>query len=472
MPETLDLPTIDPTALAQPSGLPAVSIAPSVPAGADLTKIDLTDVALAMYGKWPDEVKAVKANLSTLVLDLSTPTKIKEARSLRTRLILEPLAAARKVSAAIKSKMAATSKAVGAELEKIEAGYTEADALILPKIEAREAELEAEREEARKAEEARKEKHRTNLEAIRIYIDRASAPGMTAERIAKGIAQLEALPTPTKEAWEEFAVPAANAICETLDKMRGLHAKALADEAAEAERVRRAAELAEQERRLAAERAEIERQRAELEAARALQAQQAAKAAQVTPQQGANRDASAEQSHVAEGSASPTGRGADGPTACGAAPVSSSAEYPEGRASQQVLKAKPATADATDRDAPAMSSPSVGSMGSGQAADAAPAGGSLELAAAFASIYGLSGMAPMIRAQAGPITMIEQGQPIADPRDALLREALALTKYAAAPFFSKFPTHPKTTPEWWAGLREQIEALQPKLVEHLEGRAC
>ena len=119
-----------------------------------------------------------------------------------------------------------------AELEQIEAAYAEADALILPQIEKRQAELDREREEARQREEARKERHRTNIEAIRIYVDRASAPGMTAERIARGIAQLEAIPTPTTEAWEEFAVPAAHAICETLEKMRALHAKALADEAA------------------------------------------------------------------------------------------------------------------------------------------------------------------------------------------------------------------------------------------------
>lgn len=84
---------------------------------------------------------------------------------------------------------------------------------------------------------------------------------------------------------------------------------------AERERIRR-----EEEARAQAEAAR--KAAAELEAARALQAQQAAQAAQVTPQQGANRDASAGQSHVAEGSASPAGRGADGPTACGAAPVS------------------------------------------------------------------------------------------------------------------------------------------------------
>lgn len=47
----------------------------------------------------------------------------------------------------------------------------------------------------------------------------------------------------------------------------------------------------------------------------------------------------------------------------------------EGQDSQQVLKAEPATADATDRDAPAMTSPVGGPMGAGQAAAAAPAGG-------------------------------------------------------------------------------------------------
>lgn len=42
--------------------------------------------------------------------------------------------------------------------------------------------------------------------------------------------------------------------------------------------------------------------------------------------------------------------------------------------SQQVLKAEPARADATDREPPAISSPSAGSMGAGQAAGAASAG--------------------------------------------------------------------------------------------------
>lgn len=369
MSETLELPPIDTSELDRAKAIDAETMAlvKSPAAVPDLTKIDLTDVALAMYGAWRKDVDAVKANLSTLVLDLSTPAKITEARSLRARLIAQPLAAARKVSQGIKSKMAATSKAVGAELERIEAAYDEADKLILPKIEAREAELAREREEARQREQARTEKHRTNIEAIRIYVERASAPGMTAERVARGIAQLEALPTPTKEAWEEFAVPAADAICWTLERMRIIHANLLRAEQAEAEAAELRAKLA---------------------------------ATEHTPQ-GANRDASAEQRHVAEGSVSPTGRGADGPTAGGAAPVSSSAEYTVGRGTQQVLKAEPATADATDRDAPADASPCVGTMGAGQAADAAPAGGvPITQAAAQAE-----------RLAPGPITMTEPAAP-------------------------------------------------------------
>lgn len=41
---------------------------------------------------------------------------------------------------------------------------------------------------------------------------------------------------------------------------------------------------------------------------------------------------------------------------------------------QQVLKAEPVTADATDRETPATASPRVGAMGTGQPADAGPAG--------------------------------------------------------------------------------------------------
>lgn len=113
-----------------------------------------------------------------------------------------------------------------------------------------------------------------------------------------------------------------------------------------------------------------------------------------------------------------------------AKPKPAQAEAPNtpARDSQQVLKAEAATPDATDRDAPVTTSPSVGSMGAGQPADAGATTDTLML----------------------------------------LRDALALTLYAGQPFAGKFPAHPKPSPEWWAGLREQIETLQPLLIAAIE----
>lgn len=64
--------------------------------------------------------------------------------------------------------------------------------------------------------------------------------------------------------------------------------------------------------------------------------------------------------------------------------------------------------------------------------------------------------------------------PPADGKSAeALRKALELTKYAAAPFFPQPFRQGKqrTTPEWWDGLREQIELVQPLLIDALATQA-
>ena len=82
----------------------------------------------------------------------------------------------------------------------------------------------------------------------------------------------------------------------------------------------------------------------------------------------------------------------------------------EGQGSQQVLKAEPSTAEATDRDAPADASPLVGAMGAGQAADAAP--------------------------------VVECGH----APSAFAEDIAALSAEARA---SRFPSQPKMEPSWW-----------------------
>lgn len=263
---------------------PRTEVATAAATALDLERIDLTKIALAKFGDWLGDVSAVTANLNTMVLDLSTAAKCKEARSLRQRLIGTPVADARKIAAGIKSKMAATSKAVGAELEIIEQAYDKADTLILPKIEAREQELEAERQEKARIEAERVAKHQRGIATIRAYLVHCQQPDMTAERIGKGIEALQA--NAYGADWEEFQVPAANAQCETLEAMRQLHAQVLGreQEAARQEAIRleneRQAEANRIEaKRIADEATEIRRQAAELAAQReAAAAEQRAKA--------------------------------------------------------------------------------------------------------------------------------------------------------------------------------------------------
>lgn len=255
---------------------PRTEVATAAATALDLERIDLTKIALAKFGDWLGDVSAVTANLNTMVLDLSTAAKCKEARSLRQRLIGTPVADARKIAAGIKSKMAATSKAVGAELEIIEQAYDKADTLILPKIEAREQELEAERQEKARIEAERVRVLKERMATIGAYLTACQAPGMTAARIEKGIELLKQQTFGPE--WEEFQVPAANAQCETLEAMRWLHAQVLGREQAAArqeairlENARQAKALAEERARIEAEAAAIRREAAELAAAKEAQ---------------------------------------------------------------------------------------------------------------------------------------------------------------------------------------------------------
>lgn len=141
-------------------------------------------------------------------------------------------------------------------------------------IDTEEARREAVRAEAAAKEAQRKATHTANLATIGAYLTRCQAPGMTAERIAAGIAALEA--TTFGPEWEEFAVLAANVQCETIESMRTLHAQAVAREAEAArqeairvENERMARELEAERQRIAAEVAEIRRQQAEWAAQRA-----------------------------------------------------------------------------------------------------------------------------------------------------------------------------------------------------------
>lgn len=246
--------------------------ATEAPANAlDLVKLDLETLALAKFRESEEALKTAKETLKGVVHDLSTTTKLNDAKSLRQRLINAPLADARKMNTGLKSKLAAVSKAIGGKLTEIEEGFNAADKLITPQIEAREAEIAEEKRIAAEKEAERVAAIQSRIDSIKACAVRAQAPDMTSERINKGIAQVEAIAI--DDSFAEFKATAEEAKTTTLAAMRNLAAtaKAREDEAAriEAQRVeneRIAAEQKKEADRMAAERAEFERQKAELAA--------------------------------------------------------------------------------------------------------------------------------------------------------------------------------------------------------------
>lgn len=343
-------------------------------------------------------------------------------------------------------------------------------------IKADEQRRERERQERERIESERRAKHEGGIATIRGYLQKAQ--GLPSERIANGVTLLEGMNF--GDEWEEFVEQAKAARDETLAALRKLHDDTLAAELRAVEEARIRKEHAEQQQALQIGQlalglmgkpaAEIRDQLNLLEltiypkgtAAVVQQAHDSAVATLKTMLELAEererrlvQEADAKRKADAALAAAEIQDPPVAPVADGSQDSDDGAAIPAVKAGQEPTEGdqacseharegmEPEVCESTEgrgtdgapalATLPAHESPGVGPMGPGQPADAGPAGGT---------------------APDGTLTA--------------LVDALALTKYAAAPFFSKFPSHPKTTPEWWAGLREQIERLQPMLVEAIK----
>lgn len=276
-------PTLDEPATAAPSA-PRNSVATKPSADVALDDIDLTRLAVAHFEPSRAALKTAAEKLTDVVHDLSTPGKLADAKSLRHRLINIPLAEARKVSGALKSKLTAASKAVGAELTSIEAGFEAAESFITPQIEARDAQVATEKAERERIEAERVAGHRANIAVIAGYVTQAQ--GKTSTQILtiiNGVSAIDILP----EQWEEFAVGAEIQKGETLEALHALFDRtktaeheAAAREAQRLENERAAAALAEQARILAEKQAELDAKLAKIAAAEKAEADRIAAEAQ------------------------------------------------------------------------------------------------------------------------------------------------------------------------------------------------
>lgn len=416
-----------------PDDMPAAitPVAAAASTALDLRKIDLTDVALAQFGDWRAEVAAVKANLSTLALDLTTQSKVDEAKSLRWRLIGIPRAAARSTSKTLKSTIAKVSKAIGATEDAIVLAYDEAESLITPHIDARQAELDAEkeRERAAKAEAARLEaervqRHKDGITTLEGYVARGQ--GKTAEQLAAGIAFVEKIRI-DPDHWQEFTAAANATLAEALDKLRAMHAdaKAREDQAAEVERLR---VLAEQ-------------QAAELAALRKAEADRLARIAE--NERLAALDLARAAELQAEFDANCRLANENAQRAAAEREAREHAELEAERIAELTADApKPADAELALAEAPLTVTP----------------------ASEMTAVRSLPTYADKVAADLHGCTVDElparrDPKPEADvPSQTAAFVALVLTA-----FNSKFPSQPKPSVEWWAEVRAKGIALQAKL---------
>lgn len=439
----LDFPTIEEAPAVAPEVASEVVDRAQIVNGTPLVKYSATEAGLL----------ALKAELAGKVYDLKTTKGDQAARADRLRCVtLRTTLEKRRKD--FKAPALAYGKLIDTEAARITAEIEALEAPIDAQIKADEQRRAAEKEERERLEREAAEKHAARRSAIAMYALRCQEVGMTAERIAAGMQRLQDADMGDPEV--SRAAELVHLRDKTLETMRTLHAQAVAreQEAARQEAIRQenervAAENAREAQRIAAEAAEIRRQAAELAAREAAAREAAEKAAEdaiVASIHANSRRIEGDASGYVQKAISyfeagacdfeddtrPRVREAINEGRRHLAERLAAAMDTERQESQQVLKAEPPPADATDRDTPATASPSVGSMGAGQAADAAPAAVVAESATT-----------------APRVVLLEE--PEFDP-------AAELQALAAEARASRFPSQPKMGVEWWARFYAIAEA--------------
>ena len=268
--ETMDLPTIDETLIDQKPAAAAV-------ATVEKQSASLKQVVLDSFAVVHKHCAALAERYRGVVFDHSTPKGRAAAKAARLELREQGRYAVQRLEERLTDEANDLKRTIKAEAAA-------AIALTKPAEDDIDAGIKAwEKAEAeRKAAEAKKEAervagHQAAIAKIRAYLTHAQQPGMTSARISAGMDLLRDWAIGPE--FEEFAVPAANAQCETLEAMRVLRDEVLAREQAaqraleEAERIeaqrleneRIAAEQAERQRLLDEQTAELQRQRTEVE---------------------------------------------------------------------------------------------------------------------------------------------------------------------------------------------------------------
>lgn len=187
--------------------------------------------ALALFTQTEKDLLTLAERYDNVAFDTGTPKGLKEAKEARQAL-REGRYAVQRIEEKTKCELNDLKKTLKEHAEKLVAIVKPTEDTVHQQIEAREAEIEAERER----EAARKQLHLDNIAVIAGYA--AHAQGKDAAALAKGIERVEAIDV-TADSFQEYATQAAATRFQTLEALRGLHAKALEDERVRAENERR-----------------------------------------------------------------------------------------------------------------------------------------------------------------------------------------------------------------------------------------
>lgn len=346
----------------------AAHLAPAIAQQAAVAELSIKDAVLAQFKAAELTITTLADKYRDVAYDVATPKGMKEAVAARADLRDNGRLYVTKAETRIKGEVNDLKRVMSSEVDRLVA-------IVKPVEDAVDAQIKAE-EQRKAAEKAERERiaaekaavHQAKIAKIRAAAD--NAKGISSDRIMNGIALVEGLTFGVE--CEDFLPQYQQAKEETLASMRSSLTDAQAREAAEAQRLeneRVAAELAAQRAALEAQAAELRRQAEAAEAARVAathaivftfpdpeqeaRAQREAQAAEAKRIQAENDHAAAQRTSLVQ---------------------AADTDDTEVQQPQQVLKAEPVTADATDRGTAANESPRGGAMGAGQAAAAAPAG--------------------------------------------------------------------------------------------------
>lgn len=273
--DLLDFPVIDtPPPVAAP--VPAPVAQPAASATVAVVAPSIKETVLAQFKDAEAGMLVLAEKYRGVAYDCKTTKGMAEAVAARADLRDNGRLALTRAEARVKKDVNDLKKVMGDEVDRLVAIVKPVEDAIDAQIQAevqRKADEKAKRE---KAEAERIEAHKERLAKIGGYLTHCQQPGMTAARIQVGIDKLAAATFGPD--WQEFAVPAADLQCKTLEAMRQLHAQAVEREA-EAKRLE---EQRQEQERVAAAQAETQRQLDEAaEALRLQQAETARQAAEV-----------------------------------------------------------------------------------------------------------------------------------------------------------------------------------------------